>query len=183
MAIEQSQRTRRFHGVKDIASPGIAPALSVPFGLVEDAFDRLTRRVQGMSEEAFHYTGPAGNVNSTAMLLRHLTVIDLEYLHQIMGKPVPAELASKYGPHEDEKGQIPQVQGMTGAQLLEEYRTVMAMAREYMGSLTDEDATRVVTIPWWPEPATVRYVLWHMAGHSSNHQGHIMRLKAAFKQG
>lgn len=168
--------------MRDIASPGIAPALSTPFALVEDAYLRLTRRIGEMSEAALHYA-PPGSVNSTAMLLRHLAVVDLHYLHAIMGKAVPEELARKYGPFEDEQGQIPQVEGATGAQLLEEYREVLQMGRAYMEGLTDEDATRPVTIAWWPQPATVRYVLWHMASHSSFHQGQIVRLNAAFQQG
>lgn len=167
--------------MKDIVSAGMAPTLGMAFALVEDAFRRLAGYADGMTEAEFQFIDP-GNVNSTAMLIRHLINVDLEYLHQIMGRPVPPELEAKYGPYADENGQIPQVAGVTGAQLLEAYRGVIEMARVYLSGLTDADATTPVVVPWWKEPATVRYVLWHMASHSSGHLGQIARIRALYRQ-
>ncbi|MGE5673582.1 MAG: DinB family protein [Mycobacterium leprae] len=160
----------------DIASPDLPAALAVPFGLVENAFRRLSRHVQGMSQSELEFTGEG--VNSTAMLLAHLAFVDMEYLHCIKGVSVPADLEAEYGPVETESGTLPVVTGLSAAQLLERYRRVIDMIRAYLQSQTDADAVRPVQIPWWPEPATVRYVLWHMAAHSMHHQGQIVRLKA-----
>lgn len=153
----------------------------MPFGLIENAFHRLTNLVKDMAPDALAYKGPAG-VNSTAMLLRHLAYTDLAYLHEIMGKPIPQDLDHALGPYITEKGTLPEVTGLTAAELLEQYQQVIDMTREYLQTLLEEDATRAVSIPWWSQPATVRYVLWHMASHSMIHQGQIARLKAAHKQ-
>ena len=59
---------------------------------------------------------------------------------------------------------------------------MLDMAREYVAGLKDEDSERPVNVPWWPEPATVRYVLWHMAHHSGWHLGQIARRRAAYRQ-
>lgn len=44
-----------------------------------------------------------------------------------------------------------------------------------------EAAAREVAVPWWPEPGTVRWVLWVMTSHSARHQGQIARLREAWQ--
>lgn len=163
--------------MRDSFSPGLPPSLAVPFGLVEDGFRRLTNLVKEMSLEALEYQGPQGEVNSTATLLAHLAAVDLDYLHVIMGVPVPEELNAEYGPYETEDGRLPVVTGQKVSDLLARYERVLELGRGYFRSRPESEAERPVSIPWWPQPATVRYVLWHMAGHSMFHQGQIRRLQ------
>lgn len=165
----------------DIASPGLDPALAVPFGLMENAFRRLTHLVKGTSVDELEYTGPPGNHNSIATLIAHIARTDLEYLHCIMGVPVAPELEAEFGPDRTEDDHLPPVAGQTAAELLGRCRRVLEMTRAYLQTQTEADAIRPVTVPWWPEPATLRYVLWHMAGHSMFHQGQIRRLREWYK--
>lgn len=166
----------------DIQDPQVPPALSYPFGLVENAYRRLTNLVQDMPQAELDDPGPAENVNSTATLIAHLAYVDLGYLHAIKGIPVPPELEVEYGPYQTADGTLPAVTGKPAAELLARYRRVIDMARDHLKTLTDADALRPVTIAWWPKPATVRYVLWHMAGHSMFHQGQIARLRAGYRK-
>lgn len=166
----------------DLTSPNLPPALGEPFSLMEDAYRRLTRIVQGMSQEELEYTGPAGNVNSTAMLIAHLSYADLMYLHLIKGEPVPPELEAEFGPFETEEGLLPPVSGKTAAELLSRGQRMLEMVREYLQTLPAEAAMREVHVPWWPQPATLRYILWHVAGHSRFHQGQIARLQGFYRQ-
>lgn len=166
----------------DIAVPELPLALSVPYGLMEDAFRRLQNLVAGISPEELEFTGPAGNINSTATLIAHLARTDLDYLFCIKGAPVPPELELAYGPDRAEDETLPAVRGKTAAELLAGYRRVLDMVRDYLKSQPDEAAVRPVTVPWWPKPATVRFVLWHMAGHSMFHQGQIRRLREWYRQ-
>jgi hypothetical protein len=53
-----------------------------------------------------------------------------------------------------------------------------AAARE---AAAREVAAREVAVPWWPEPGTVRWVLWVMTSHSARHQGQIARLREAWQ--
>lgn len=168
--------------MRDLTSPGLAPALAVPFGLMEDAFRRLTHLVKEMGPEELAYTAP-GDRNSTATLLAHLAVVDLGYLYCIKGSPIPPKLEAEYGPYETEEGLLPEVTGRSAAELLERYGRVIDMVREYLKTKTDAEAEREVQIAWWPQSASVRYVLWHMAGHCMLHQGQIARLRSAYKQG
>lgn len=161
----------------DILSPGLSPALAVPFGLLENSYGRLTHLVQRMGQQALEFRGPDGQLNSTATLLAHIARADLEYLHAIMGQRLSPELKAEYGPYQTSKNRLPDVTGKTAAELLERCRRVIEMGREYLATKGEEEAERPVQIPWWPQPATVRYVLWHMAGHSMFHQGQIRRLQ------
>lgn len=163
--------------MRDIASPNVPAAFSVPFGLMEDAFRRLSSLVREVPQAELEYQGPSGDLNSIATLLAHLARVDLDYLHAIKGQPVPQELDHTYGPYETENQSLPVVTGSTAAELLERYEFVLSMVREYLQTQTDADAKRSVQVAWWPQPATVRFVLWHMASHSMFHQGQIARLK------
>lgn len=166
----------------DLVSPKLPEGLSIPFGLIENAYTRLTRLVHDMSLEEADYVGPAGNGNSTATLIHHLAVTDLEYLHCIKGEAIPEEFMAAYGPDRTKDGRLSVVTGQSVDQLLTSYRHVIDMVHDYLQTRTEADATAPVTVPWWPEPASVRYVLWHMAGHSMFHQGQIQRLREWYKQ-
>lgn len=166
----------------DLGVLGLPESLAVPYSLVEAAFRTLRRRVSDMSQDALDYRGPDGTFNSTATLLAHLGVVDLHYWHYIIGKPVPPELADEYGPFQDEHGKLPVVAGRSAAELLERHQRAHDLGRAFLATQDDAFAVREVNIPWWPEPATVRFVLWHMAGHAKFHEGHIARLKALYKE-
>jgi uncharacterized damage-inducible protein DinB len=167
----------------DLTTPDLPPALAAPFSLMEHAFRRLTRLVQGMSQAEVEYLGPEGNRNSTAMLVAHVAIMDLGYLHRMQGGEVPPDLYAKFGPYATEEDHLPPVTGQTADGLLDRCNQVLDIVRAYLQTLPGEGAGRPVTIPWWPQPATVRYILWHLAGHSMYHQGQIVRLQDWYKQG
>lgn len=166
----------------DLHSVGLPPALAAAFGQVENAHQRLARRVQGMGQEELEFLGAGGNRNSTATLLAHIALTDRVYLRCIMGEVVP-DTDPVLGPYEDAEGNLPTVTGVPVADLLARGQMVVEMARDYLRTCTIAEAERAVTVPWWPEQATVRYVLWHMASHNMFHQGQIARLQAQYKQG
>lgn len=168
--------------MRDLTCSDLPPALSQSWAQVEDAFRRLTSRVKEMSQEELDFKGPPGNPNSTAMMLAHMAPVDLEYLHIIMGRAVPPDLAAEIGQAFESDDSLPRVKGKPLSELMATCRRVLDMGREYLRTQTDADAERLVKVPWWPEPATVRYVLWHMAAHSNNHQGQIDRLRAWYQQ-
>lgn len=72
--------------------------------------------------------------------------------------------------------------GKTAAELLANYRRLLDRVRDYLRTQTEADALRPVQVPWWQERAALRYVLWHMAGHSLFHQGQIRRLQIWYGQ-
>jgi uncharacterized damage-inducible protein DinB len=166
----------------DIASPDVPAAFSGPMGQIENAFKRLTNAVKEISQAELEYLGPAGNKNAIATILGHLALTDIVYLHAIMGVPEPPELQQEFGPYFEPDGTLPKVAGKTAAELLERYQGVIDRIRDYLKTQTDSDAERVVKVAWWSQPATVRYVLWHIAGHSMLHQGQIARLRLSFKE-
>lgn len=165
----------------DLTSPGLPTTLAEPFSQLEHAFRRMTRVVQDMSQEELEYTGPADNINSTAMLIAHTTCTEIGFLYTIKGEEVPPDVEAAYGPYMTADGTLPKVSGRSAEELLERHRQVQGMVRAYLSSLSDADATREVKIPWWSDSATVRYVLWHMAAHSMFHQGQIARLREWYK--
>lgn len=166
----------------DIVSAGVPAAFAVPLGLIENAQRRLGNLVREMTPEELEYPGPAGNINSTAMLIAHVTRTDLEYLYQIKGVPLPPDLEAEFGPARAPDETLPSVMGRTVSELLQSQQRVVEMVRDYLGTQIDADALRPVSIPWWPEPAAARYVLCHMANHSIFHQGQIRRLREWYKK-
>jgi uncharacterized damage-inducible protein DinB len=164
--------------LRDMYSQEVAPALAVSVAQVEDTFRRLSSLVSGMTPEELAFTGPVEN--STATLVAHLALTDLAYLHEIMGRQMPDALEAEFGPYQTPDGKLPRVTGKSAADLLARYGQVMELARTNLKTLTD--AERPVAVPWWGRPATVRFVLWHMAQHSIHHQAHIQLLKAAYRK-
>lgn len=166
----------------DIQSSAVPLAFAETFAQLENAFRRVSHQVSGMTDHELHYRGPDGRINSTAALVAHMAYTDLEYLHRIKDEPISPHLESQFGPPPAEHGPLPTMTGYTAAQVLERYQRVLGMVRDYLQTQTDGDARRPVSVPWWPEPATVRYVLWHMAGHSMFHLGQIARLRAWYRE-
>lgn len=166
----------------DINAAGLPPALAVPFGQIENAHLRLTKRVESMSEAELAFTGSDGNQNSTGTIIAHIALTDWVYLQCIKGERGTDDPHPYLGAHEDENGNLPPAIGVPVVDLLARLAWVRDQIREYLQSCTEAEAERAVKIPWWPEEATVRYVLWHMAGHTMHHIGQIARLKELYKQ-
>jgi uncharacterized damage-inducible protein DinB len=167
----------------DVAAAGLPPALAVPFGQIENAHRRLTRCVQEMSQAEVDFLGPNGNRNSTGTLIAHIALTDWVYFLCIKGEPVTEEPHPILGAYEDAEGNLAPVSGVPVSDLLARHRWVIEQIRAYLELCTEAEALRAVKVPWWPEEATVRYVLWHMAGHCMHHIGQITRLKELYKQG
>lgn len=167
----------------DIKPAGLAPALAVSFGQIENAHLRLTRRVQEMTQVELDFVGSSGNKNSTAMLMAHVALTDWVYLQCIKGETVSDDPHPYLGAHEDEHRNLAQVSGVSVADLLARLQWVRDEIQAYLQTCTDAEAERAVKVPWWPQEATVRYVLWHMAGHTMHHIGQIARLQELYKQG
>lgn len=167
----------------DIAASGVPSSLAVPFGLVENAHRRLARRIGEMSQAELEYLGTGGNRNSTATLAAHIALTDFCYLLCIKGEEVVDEPHPILGAYEDEQGNLPAVTGVSAADLIARHAMVIGQIREYLQSCNEAEAERAVKVAWWPEEATVRYVLWHMASHTVHHIGQIVRLQEQYKQG
>lgn len=165
----------------DILQPETAdirePMLRLLFGQMEYAFKSLFFLVEDMTVAELDYRGPSGTLNSTAMLLRHLAIIDLWWLHAFKGEPIPPELSERYGPLENEEGKLSEISGESLTALRSNYTHVHALLRAYVKSLTDADLDRPVRLGDQTE-TSVRWGLWHLAEHSMMHQGQIRWLRA-----
>lgn len=166
----------------DVKAAGLPPALAVPFGQIENAHLRLTKRIESVSQEELEFKGADGNKNSTAMLVAHIALVDWVYLQCIKGETVSDDPHPFLGAHEDEHGNLAPASGISVADLLARLQWVRAEIQAYLETCTEAEAERAVKVPWWPDEATVRYVLWHMAGHTMHHIGQIARLKELYKQ-
>lgn len=167
--------------MRDIENKDMPPAWAVPVGLVDNAFEALTRVTRNMDQEELDYRGPGGDANSTATLIAHLTYTDLDYLQRIKGEEISPALEAEFGPNKDPDGRLAVIPGRPLGELQARYRKVIGMIHEYAAAQTDEDALKPVAVPWWSEPATARFVLWHTAAHSMLHQGHITRLRGWYR--
>ncbi len=167
--------------MRDVFDPSMPPALAVPFAQLENAFSRLRELVQDMGAEELRYTGSDGGANSTATLLAHLAHADLGYLHLVKGEPVPPDLGARFAEGANTDTVLVPSSGRSVGQLLAAHAEVIGMCRDYLRTCDDAAAVREVAVPWWPEPGTVRWVLWVMTYHSARHQGQIARLREAWK--
>ncbi|WP_363321619.1 DinB family protein [Polycladomyces subterraneus] len=94
---------------------------------VSDTYLRLKELVRNMTQEEIDYRGPNGDLYSTAQLLRHLAVVDLNWVYCFKGETISEEHKQIYGPMFDEHGRIPLVRGVSLEQLLHEYDQVQQM--------------------------------------------------------
>ncbi|MCS0670139.1 DinB family protein [Cytobacillus firmus] len=78
------------------------PIIGLLYSMVDGNYRRLKSIVEDMSQRELDYKGPNQNYNSTAQLLRHLALVDLNWVFRIKGEKMPLNLGNKYGPLLDE---------------------------------------------------------------------------------
>lgn len=160
---------------------GMEPVTGMLYSMFEGNYQRLKSIVAGMSQEELDYKGPDQKYNSTAQLLKHLAYVDLNWVFRIKGEAMPDDLKNKYGPMLDEHNQIPEVNGASLEDLLENYDTVADMLKTLCMRLTDRELDRVVEYENG-NTATIRWGIWHMGDHNRYHQAHINQLRKWFRE-
>ncbi|MFB9328933.1 DinB family protein [Paenibacillus aurantiacus] len=160
----------------------LSPIVGMLVAAVRENNARLRSITEGMSQEEVDYKGLHRDFNSTAQLIRHLAVVDLNWVFRIKGQPVPPAMQEIYGPMIDERNRIPMIHGVPRHTLMAQYEEVMNMLEEACVQLTDADLARVVTFGHDNEKqATLRWGLWHIADHSRYHQAQINLLRKWFR--
>lgn len=165
----------------DSLAPGLPPHLGVLWGQIQDACRRLEELVSKMSQEELEYRGPVGKDNSTAALLAHLALSDLNYAKRFPGVEVPDSVAATFGPARDDAGMLPDVKGQPAAALLDRIRQAQAYQKQWVDRARDADLDTVVPI-FRGNESSMRWLLWHVAGHSMLHQGHIRTLQRHWQE-
>ena len=153
------------------------------YSAVNENFQRLHSITEGMSQGEVDYKGPNNNYNSTAQLLTHLMVVDLNWVYRIKGQQLPQSVAEQYGPMIDVNNRLPMVKGKSLKTLMSDYDKVFKLLKDTCEKLSDSDLHRVVTFGHENEKqATVRWGLWHMADHNRYHQAHINQLSKWYNE-
>lgn len=152
----------------------LTPAVALLHATVKDAYRRLKRLLEDVTEEEARYRGPDGSLNSIGALVRHLALVDLRWAFRIKGEPIPDAFLASYGPFRAADGRLPEG-GDTLQNLLLKYDRVQQIFRDACLSLQDSDLERRVQIRDDLE-ATLRWGIWHVADHSLYHQGHMQWL-------
>ncbi|CAH1211513.1 MULTISPECIES: DinB family protein [Paenibacillus] len=162
---------------------GMTPVVGMLYSAVKENSDRLRSITEGMSQEEIDYRGLDGYYNSAAQLIKHIMVVDLNWVYRVKGEPLPSSLQEQHGPMIDENNRLPMVTGVALEVLLAQYAEVMLWLKETCEKLVDADLDRVVTFGHENEKqATIRWGLWHMADHNRYHQAHINQLRKWYKQ-
>ena len=157
------------------------PIVGLLYSMVDGNYRRLKSIVGGMSQRELDYKGPKQNYNSTAQLLRHLALVDLNWVFRIKGEKMPLNLEKKYWPLLDEDNRLPQFDGIPLDVLLKEYDDVMDMIKTLCQQLTDLQLTRIIEYENGNQ-ATIQWGIWHIADHSRYHQAHINQLRKGFSE-
>ncbi|MFC4099050.1 DinB family protein [Paenibacillus xanthanilyticus] len=168
----------------DLKGPAhMTPGVGMLYAAVRENSARLRSITEGMSQDEVDYRGRENGMNSTAQLIRHLAVVDLNWVFRIQGEPLPMSLRQQYGPMIDANQRIPMVQGLPWSTLMSQYEEVLDRLDEACAQLTDADLDRVVTFGHDNEKqATLRWGLWHIADHSRYHQAQINLLRKWFRE-
>ncbi|TYP74537.1 DinB family protein [Paenibacillus methanolicus] len=166
----------------DLKSPAhMTPIVGMLYAAVRENYARLRSITEAMSQDEVDYRGRENSMNSTAQLIRHLAIVDLNWVFRIKGQPLPTPLQQLYGPMIDEQRRIPMVQDVPLRTLMSQYEDVLNMLDEACAQLTDADLARIVTFGHDNEKqATLRWGLWHIADHSRYHQAQINLLRKWF---
>ena len=157
------------------------PIVGLLYSMVDGNYRRLKSIVEDMSQRELDYKGFNQNYNSTAQLLRHLALVDLNWVFRIKGEKMPLNLEKKYGPLLDKDNRLPQFDGIPLDVLLKEYDDVMDMIKTLCQQLTDFQLTRIIEYENGNQ-ATIQWGIWHIADHSRYHQAHINQLRKWFSE-
>lgn len=156
------------------------PQLSLLFGQVELAQQWLIWLMQRCEREELEYRGPAGDRNSIATLVLHIAGCNQQWVYELFQqRPIPGDLKERFIFHTGE-GPMPEIAGLTAAELIERHRESVEHVKQYLLTLTDADLDRTVAMGPNVE-ATFRWGLWHIAEHSMLHQGHMRWLREWYK--
>ncbi|WP_195575559.1 DinB family protein [Paenibacillus sp. 1001270B_150601_E10] len=161
----------------------MSPIVGMLHSAVIENNQRLWLITDGMSQEELDYKGNNHRFNSTAQLIKHLMVVDLNWACRIKGEPLSVSLKERYGPMIDQNNELPMVKEVCLKSLMSNYDDVLAMLKDACLSLTDDDLVKVVTFGHNNEKqATLRWGLWHIADHCRYHQAHINQLRKWYRE-
>lgn len=161
----------------------MSPIVGMLYAAVKENSQRLRQITDGMSQDEVDYKGPDHKFNSTAQLTKHITYVDLNWVHRIKGQPLPQALKEQYGPMIDENNKLPMIAGTSLNTLMTNYEVVLKMLEDSCTQLVDTDLDRIVTFGHENEKqATLRWGIWHMADHSRYHQAQINQLRRWYKE-
>lgn len=156
----------------------MSPTVGMLYSAVKQNNERLRFITEGMTQEEVDYKGPNNKFNSTAQLITHILVVDLNWVYRIKAHPLSQTLKEQYGPMIDENNRLPMVKGVSLSTLMSRSEDVINLLKDSCTQLTDADLDRVVTFGHENEKqATIRWGLWHMADHNRYHQAHINQLR------
>lgn len=159
----------------DVISPEFQhPQVSLLHAQIQRSFRLLTHYTGELTQEQIEYRGPAGDRNSIATLIAHLTATDVFWLYKLQEKELEGEWAVLG--KEMDASPMPAVKGLSAKELLARYEQVLTSLKEYLLTLTDGDLERVIRLNDEVE-VTVRWALNHISEHSAMHRGHIIWLK------
>ncbi|WP_246310898.1 DinB family protein [Paenibacillus xylanilyticus] len=161
--------------------PAMTPVVGLLHAMVNYNDERLIRLVKDMSAEELQFKGPAHDVNSTAQLLRHISVVLLHWVFRLQSQEVPAGYTEKYGPMFDADGKLPLIPDLTIQTWLQEHSSIREMFRSVCLSLQDHDLERVVPYENG-EGAVIRWSLFHIADHCRHHYAHIVYLRRTYSE-
>lgn len=79
-------------------SPDIqmCPIIGLLHSAVRFNYDQLKRVVDGLAQDEIDYRGSSGQSNSIAQLLRHLTVVDLNWVFRLQSKEIVGDLLGSH---------------------------------------------------------------------------------------
>ncbi|WDH95500.1 DinB family protein [Paenibacillus urinalis] len=159
--------------------PGMTGTAGLLHSMVRYNFERLKRQVKGLTQEEIDYKGKERNQNSIAELLRHLSVVDLNWVYRLQCKEVPKEWIEKLGPMIDENGKLPAVHRISVSTLIQEYEGIQDMFENVCMNIKENQLEDQVPFENG-NTASIRWGIWHVADHSRHHYAQIVSIKKQF---
>lgn len=159
--------------------PGMTGTAGLLHSMVRYNFERLKRQVKGLTQEEIDYKGKERNQNIIAELLRHLSVVDLNWVYRLQCKEVPKEWIEKLGPMIDENGKLPAVHRISVSTLIQEYEQIQHMLEDICMNIKETQLEDQVPFENG-NTASIRWGIWHVADHSRHHYAQIVGIKKQF---
>jgi len=161
-----------------VRDPRAEGDLGVALAALEDVRARTKRAVAGL-DDATLAARPAGAGNSIGMLVRHIALVELDWVLTDIGRgePIPADAPAML--------RLDDPMADPGPRLLAEFVEALDFARavtvDRLGRLpaSEIDAEREYRDERVHRVFNVRWILHHLVEHEAHHEGQIALMRAA----
>lgn len=180
----ETQETERIV-VEVVPLEGCDPVIGTALWVLKDSRRRTLNELKGVPDEWLDIAPPMGH-NTIATILHHMASADVDWLHTVLQREMPAELRALYPEDDrDEQGILAVLKGSSLETYLERLANAQNLFVDEYKKMSAEEFRRPRAITYWTGEThwiTPERVLYHLVNHDAEHRGELVMIVAHFRE-